>query len=52
MGELSVRGLLGEFQQDFAPRTRDSLRIGKVFVYDPVKCVEQFFFRIHSVRPG
>jgi hypothetical protein len=51
VGELSVRGVLGEFQQDFAPWTGDALRIGKVFMHDPVKCVEQFFFRIHSARP-
>jgi len=30
--ELSVRGLLGEFQQDFAPWTGDALRIGKIFM--------------------
>ena len=51
-GELSVRRLLREFQQDFASWTGDALRIRKVFVHDPVKCVEQFFFRIHSARPG
>jgi hypothetical protein len=48
VGELSVRRLLGEFQQNFSSRAVDALRIGKVFVHDPVKCVEQFFFRIHS----
>ena len=53
MSELSaVRRLLGEFQQDFSSRTGDALRIGKVFVQDPTKCVEQFFFRIHCARPG
>ena len=52
VGEFGVRRLLGEFQQDFASWTGDALRIGKVFVHDPVKCVEQFFFRIHSARPG
>jgi len=52
VSELSaVRTLLGEFQQDFASRTGDPLRIGEVFVQDPVKCVEQFFFRIHCARP-
>ena len=52
VGELSVRRLLGEFQQDFSSRTGCALRIGKVFVHDPVKCVEQFFPRIHSSRPS
>jgi len=51
-GELSVRGLLREFQQDIAPWTGDALRIGKVFMHYPVKCVKQFFFRIHSARPS
>lgn len=41
--ELSVRGLLGEFQQDFAPWTGDALRIGKVFMHDPLKRTDQFF---------
>ncbi len=41
--ELSVRGLLGEFQQDFAPWTGDALRIGKVFMHDPRKRTDQFF---------
>jgi len=52
VGELSVRGLLREFQQDFAAWTVDALRIGKVFMHYPVKCVKQFFFRIHSARPS
>jgi hypothetical protein len=52
VSELSVRRLLGEFQQDFSSRASDALRIGKVFVHDPVKCVEQFFFRIHCAHPG
>src|SRR5580704_6576249 len=53
VSELSaVRRMLGEFQQDFSSRTGDVLRIGKVFVQDPVKCVEQFFFRIHWAGPG
>jgi HEPN domain-containing protein len=51
-GELSVRGLLRELEQDFAPRTVDALRIGKVIMHHPVKRVEQFFFQIHSARPG
>ena len=51
-GELSVRGRLREFQQDIAPWTGDTLRIGKVFMHYPVKCVKQFFFRIHSARPS
>jgi len=51
-GELSVRGPLREFQQDIAPWTGDALRIGKVFMHYPVKCVKQFFFRIHSARPS
>jgi len=38
--ELTVRGPLCEFQQDFAPGTRDALRIGKVFMHDSVKRVE------------
>ena len=48
--ELTVRGLLREFQQDLAPWTSDVLRIGKVFMDDPVKRVEQFFFEVHSAR--
>jgi hypothetical protein len=52
VGELSVRSLLREFQQDFASWTGDALRIRTVFVHDPVKCVEQFLFRIHSAGPG
>jgi hypothetical protein len=52
VGELSVRGPLRKFQQHFAPRTADALRIGKVFRHDPVKCVEQFLCRIHSACPG
>ena len=52
VGELSVRGPLRKFQQHFAPRTADALRIGKVFMLDPVKFVEQFLFRIHSACPG
>ena len=51
-GELSVRGLLREFQQDLAPWTIDVLRIGEVFMHDPVKRVEQLFFRIHSACPN
>jgi hypothetical protein len=51
-GELSVRGLLREFKQDLAPWTGDALRVGKVLVHCPVKCVNQFFFRIHSARPS
>jgi hypothetical protein len=51
-GELSIRGPLREFQQDIAPWTGDALRIGKVFMHHPVKCVKQFFFRIHSARPS
>ncbi len=50
--ELSVRGPLREFQQDIGPWTGDALRIGKVFMHYPVKCVKQFFFRIHSARPS
>ena len=52
VGELSVRRLLRELEQDLAPWTVDALRIGKVFVQYPVKRVEQFFFQIHSARPG
>jgi hypothetical protein len=52
VGELSVRGLLRELEQDLAPGTVDALRIGKVLVQYPVKRVEQFFFQIHSARPG
>jgi hypothetical protein len=52
VGELNVRGLSDEFQQDFAPWTSEALRVGKVFMHDPVKYVEQFFFRIHSVCPS
>lgn len=52
MGELSVRRLLREGKQDFASWTSDALTIRKVFAQDPVKCVEQFFFRIQSATPG
>ncbi|SPF36631.1 hypothetical protein SBA1_160001 [Candidatus Sulfotelmatobacter kueseliae] len=52
VGELSVRGLLREFQQDLAPWTVDVLRIGKVFMPDPVKGVEQFFFEVHAAAPA
>src|SRR5580698_9239148 len=42
VSELSaVRRLLNEFPQDFSSWTVDALRIGKVFVQDSVKCVEQ-----------
>ena len=51
-GGLSVRGPLREFQQDIASWTGDALWIGKVFMHHPVKCVKQFFFRIHSARPS
>ena len=50
--ELTVRGLLREFQQDFAPGTVDALRIGKVFMHHPVKCVKQFFFEVHAACPN
>ena len=50
--ELPVRGLLREFQQDLAPGTSIVLRIGKVFMDDPIKRVEQFFFEVHSARPS
>ena len=50
--ELTVRGPLREFQQDFAPGTRDALRIGKVFMHDPVKRVEQLFFEVHAACPN
>lgn len=52
VGQFGVRRLLGEFQQGFASWTSETLRIGKVFVHDPVKYVEQFRFRIHSARPA
>jgi hypothetical protein len=52
VGELSARGQLRELEQDLSPRTVDVLTIGKVFVYYPVKRVEQFFFQSHSARPG
>jgi len=52
VGQFGVRRLLGESQEDFASWTSEALRIGKVFVHDPVKCVEQFRFRIHSARPA
>ena len=52
LSELNVRRLSGESQQDFSSRTGDALRIGEVCVHDPVKRVEQFFFQIHSARPG
>lgn len=48
--ELTVRGLLREFQQDFAPWTVDALRIWKVFMHHSVKCIKQFFFGVHSAR--
>ena len=52
VGELSVCGPLREFLQVIPLWTVDALRIGKVFVDDPFKRVEQFLFRIHSARPG
>jgi hypothetical protein len=52
MPELTVRGLLRKFQQDFAPGTRDPLRIGKVFMHDPVKRVEQLFLEVHTACPS
>ncbi len=52
VGELSVRGLLREFQQDFSPWTVDALRIGKVFMHHSVKCIKQFFFGVHSACPS
>jgi hypothetical protein len=52
LGELSVRGLWREFQEFLAPWTADVLRIGKVFMHDPVKRVEQLFFEVHSARPS
>jgi hypothetical protein len=52
VGELSVRGLLREFQQDFAPWTVDALRIGKVFMHHSVKCIKQFSFGVHSTCPS
>jgi hypothetical protein len=51
VGELSVRGLSHEFQQNFTPRTGDAPRVGKVFMHDPVKCVAQFFFGFHDACP-
>ncbi len=39
-GEPSVRGPLREFQQDLASWTGDALRIGKVLMQYPVKCVK------------
>jgi hypothetical protein len=39
-GRVDCPQAVGEFQQDFSSRTGDALRIGKVFVHDPVKCVE------------
>lgn len=52
MRELTVRGPLREFQQDFAPWTPDALRIGKVFMHDRVKRVEQIFFEVHAACPS
>ena len=46
---MNVHGLLREFQEDLAPWAADVLRIGKVFMHDPVKRVEQLFFEVHSV---
>ncbi len=50
--ELTVRGPLREFQQDFAPGTGDALRIGKVFMHHSVKCIKQFFFGVHAACPN
>jgi hypothetical protein len=47
VGELGVRRPSGELQQDFAPWTFGALRIRKVVMHDPVKCIEQFSFQIH-----
>jgi hypothetical protein len=46
-GELGVRRASGKLQQDFARWTFGALRIRKVVMHDPVKCVEEFFFQIH-----
>jgi hypothetical protein len=51
-GESSIRGLLREFLEDFSSRTIDALWIGKIFVHDPVECINQFFFRVHPARPS
>jgi len=45
VGELGVRRPSGKLQQGFAPGTRSTLRIGKIVMHDPVKCIEQFFFQ-------
>ena len=37
VGDLIVRGLSHEFQQDFTPWTGYAPRVGKVFMHDPVK---------------
>jgi hypothetical protein len=50
--ELAVRGLLRELQQDFTPGTCDALRIGKVFMHDPIKRVEQLFVEVHAACPS
>ncbi len=50
VGELSIRGLLREFEQDVAPWTVDALRIGEVFMHYFVKCIKQLFFEVHCAR--
>ena len=51
LDELSVAGLQGEFPKDLAPWAVDTLRIGKVFMHNPVKCRKQLFFDVHPERP-
>jgi len=48
VGELSIRGLFRNLQEDFAPRAVDALRIGIVLMHHAFKRVEQFLFRVHS----
>jgi hypothetical protein len=52
VGELSVRRLLREFQQDFTSWTGDALRIRKAFVHDPCQMCRAVLFPRHSARPS
>ena len=51
MRELTIRGVLGKFPQGFAPWTVNALGIGKVFMHDTFKCVEELFFNVRPALP-
>lgn len=45
--EFRVRGAPREFDQGFASRTADALRVGKVLMDDSIECIDQLFFVVH-----